>query len=246
MSTEENAARCVHGRREAPRNFPSRALDSAHYPVGMSEPPNPRPAPQAYPPPTNPPPTNPPQTNPPPTNPPQTNPPQNYPPQNYPPQNYPPQNYPPQNYPQQNPQAQPYPLNPAAPYPVQPQYRRPPHKPSEELRRDAEAAFAARMELGPEYAEYVAANLAERVEDLAEERAAELRQQAELANRAQAAEQTGRGRQFALAIVSMVMGVPITAISASEVDPSIIGVAVSWAGIVGVNWVHARTLRKRK
>ena len=150
-----------------------------------------------------------------------------------------------QNYSAQNPQAQPYPLNPAAPYPVQPQYRRA-HKPSEELRRDAEAAFAARMELGPEYTEFVAANLAERVEDLAEARAAELRQEAELANRAQAAEQTGRGRQFALAIVSMVMGIPITAISASEVDPSIMGVAISWAGIVGVNWVHARTLRKRK
>jgi hypothetical protein len=182
----------------------------------MSEPPQQRPAPQAHP------------------------------PQNYPPQNYPPQSYPPQNYPQQNPQAQPYPLNPAAPYPVQPPYRRAPHKPSEELRRDAEAALAARMELGPEYTEYVAANLAERVEELAEDRAAELRQQAELASRAQTAEQSGRARQLALAIVSMVMGIPITAISASEVDPSIIGVAVSWAGIVGVNWIHARTLRKRK
>jgi hypothetical protein len=170
--------------------------------------------------------------------------PQAQPPQNYPPQNYPPQGYPPQNYPQQNPQA--YPVNPAAPYPVQPHYRRAPHQPSEELRRDAEAAFAARMELGSEYTEYVAANLAERVEELADERAAELRHQAELANQAQAAEQTGRGRQFALAIVSMVMGIPITAISASEVDPSIIGVAISWTGIVGVNWVHARTLRKRK
>ena len=191
----------------------------------MSEPPQQRPAPEGQPP--------------------QNYPPQNYPPQNYPPQNYPPQNYPPQNYSTQNPQAQPYPLNPAAPYPVQPQYRRA-HKPSEELRRDAEAAFAARMELGPEYTEFVAANLAERVEDLAEARAAELRQEAELANRAQAAEQTGRGRQFALAIVSMVMGIPITAISASEVDPSIMGVAISWAGIVGVNWVHARTIRKRK
>jgi hypothetical protein len=189
--------------------------------VDLSEPPQQRPAPQEHPP-------------------------QNYPPQNYPPQNYPPQNYPPRNHPQLNPQAQPYPLTPGASYPVQPQYRRSPHKPSEELRRDAEAALAARMELGPEYSEHVAANLAERVEELAEERAAELRQQAELTNRAQAAEQTGRGRQLALAIVSMVMGVPITAISASEVDPSIIGVAVSWAGIVGVNWVYARTPRKRK
>jgi hypothetical protein len=183
--------------------------------VGMSEPPNQRPTPEAYPPHT------------------------------YPPQNYPPQNYPPQGYPPQNPQNQPYPLNPAAPYPVQPHYRVP-YAPSEELRRDSEAALSARMELGPEYTEYVAAGLAERVEELAEVRAAELRQQAEQANRALAAEQSGRGRQLALAIVSMVMGIPITAISASEVDPSIIGVAVSWAGIVGVNWVHARSLRKRK
>ena len=183
--------------------------------MGMSEPPNQRPTPEAYPPHT------------------------------YPPQNYPPQNYPPQGYPPQNPQNQPYPLNPAAPYPVQPHYRVP-HAPSEELRRDSEAALSARMELGPEYTEYVAAGLAERVEELAEVRAAELRQQAEQANRALAAEQSGRGRQLALAIVSIVMGIPITAISASEVDPSIIGVAVSWAGIVGVNWVHARSLRKRK
>jgi hypothetical protein len=186
----------------------------------MSEPPQQRPAPQAHPP-------------------------QAYPPQNYPPQNYPPQNYPPQNYPPQNPQTQPYPLNPAAPYPVQPRYRLP-HKPSEEIRRDSEAALAARMELGPEYTEYVAEGLAERVEDLAEARAAELRQQAEQANQALAAEQSGRGRQLALAIVSMVMGIPITAITATNVEPGILGVAVSWAGIVGVNWIHARSLRKRK
>ena len=194
----------------------------------MSEPPTERPAPQDYPR--------------------QTYPPQNYPPQNYPPRNYPPQNYPPQNYP---PQAQPqnlppYQLNPTAPYPIQPQYPPVPRRPSEELRRDAEAALAARMELGPEYAESVAANLAERVEDLAEARAAELRRQADEASRTQAVEQSGRARQLALAIVSMVMGIPITAITATNVDPAIFGVAVSWAGIVGVNWVHARSLRKRK
>jgi hypothetical protein len=185
----------------------------------MSEPPQQRPAPQAYPP-------------------------QAYPPQNYPPQSYPPQNYPPQT--PQNPQTQPYPLSPAAPYPVQPPPYRPPHKPSEELRRDSEAALAARMELGPEYTEYVAAGLAERMEDLAALRVAELRQEAELANREQAAEQSGRKRQTAVAIVSLVMGIPITGITASEVDPAIVGVAISWAGIVGVNWVHARSLRRRK
>src|SRR6476660_2310591 len=142
----------------------------------MSEPPTQRPAPQAYPP-------------------------QNQPPQNYPPQHYPAQNYPPQNYPQPSPppRNQTYPPNPTAPYPVQPQYRAVPRKPSEELRRDSEAALAARMELGPEYNEYVAAGLAERVEELAAAHAEELRQQAELANREEAAERSGRVRQTALA-----------------------------------------------
>jgi hypothetical protein len=129
---------------------------------------------------------------------------------------------------------------------VQPQYRAVPRKSSEELRRESEAALAARMELGPEYNEYVAAGLAERVEELAAAHAAELRQQAELANREEAAERSARARQTALAIVSVVMGIPITGIAATQVDPSVIGVAVSWAGIVGVNWVHARALRKRK
>jgi hypothetical protein len=195
----------------------------------MSEPPTQRPAPQAYPLPNQPP--------------------QNQPPQNYPPQHYPAQNYPLQNYPQPSPplpNPQTYPPNPTAPYPVQPQYRAVPRKASEELRRDSEAALAARMELGPEYNEYVAAGLAERVEELAAAHVAELRHQAELANREEAVERSGRARQTALAIVSVVMGIPITAIAATNVDPSVIGVTVSWAGIVGVNWVHARALRKRK
>jgi len=206
----------------------------------MSEPPTQRPAPQAYPP----------QNQPPQNQPPQNQPPQNQPPQNYPPQHYPAQNYPPQNYPQPSPplprNPQTYPPNPTAPYPVQPQYRAVPRKPSEELRRDSEAALAARMELGPEYNEYVAAGLAERVEELAAAHAAELRQQAELASRDEAAERSGRARQTALAIVSVVMGIPITGIAATQVDPSVVGVAVSWAGIVGVNWVHARAIRRRR
>jgi hypothetical protein len=201
----------------------------------MSEPPTQRPAPEGHPP----------QTHPAQNYPPQNNPPQNYPPQNYPPQSNPPQNYPPQHYPQQSP-PQNFQPNPTSPYPVPPQYRPAPRKPSEELRRDTEAALAARMELGSEYTEYIAAGLAERMEDLAAVRAAELRHEAELSNREQAAEQSGRKRQFALAIVSLVMGIPITGITASEVDPALVGVAVSWAGIVGVNWIHARSLRKRK
>jgi hypothetical protein len=117
------------------------------------------------------------------------------------------------------------------------------HQPSEETTRDAQAALAARMELGPEYSEHVAAGLAERVEQLAALRAGELRHEAEVVNSASRMDQYGRTRQFVLGIVSLAVGVPITAIAATNTDPGLIGVAISWLGIVGVNAVHARANR---
>ena len=105
----------------------------------------------------------------------------------------------------------------------------------EETRRDIEAALAARRELGPDYHDSIAAGLADRVEQLAAIRTAELRHEAEIQEREAKQQQSTRGQRLALAIVSVVMGVPITAISANFVDPSLLGVMVSWAGIVGVN-----------
>src|SRR5215204_6798333 len=120
------------------------------------------------------------------------------------------------------------------------------HQPSEETTRDAQAALAARMELGPEYSEHVAAGLAERVEELAALRAGELRHEAEVVNSASRMDQSSRTRQFVLGIVSLAVGVPITAISATNTDPGLIGVAISWLGIVGVNVVHARANRPQQ
>jgi hypothetical protein len=135
-------------------------------------------------------------------------------------------------------------------YGQHPQYApRPPYqarRPSEETTRDAEAALAARMELGPDYTEHVAAGLAERVEQLAAVRAGELRYQAEVANSTTQDEKSGRTRQFVLGIISLGVGVPITAISATNTEPGLLGVAVSWAGIVGVNAVHAWSNRPKK
>ena len=135
-------------------------------------------------------------------------------------------------------------------YGQHPQYApRPPYqaqRPSEETTRDAEAALAARMELGPEYTEHVAAGLAERVEQLAAIHAGELRHQAEVANSTTQDEKSGRTRQFVLGIISLGVGVPITAISATNTEPGLLGVAVSWAGIVGVNAVHAWSNRPKK
>src|SRR5918994_1605207 len=120
------------------------------------------------------------------------------------------------------------------------------HQPSEETTRDAQAALAARMELGPEYSEYVAAGLAERVEQLAALRAGELRHEAEVVNSASRMDQSSRTRQFVLGIVSLAVGVPITAISATNTDPGLIGVAISWLGIVGGHAVHARANRPQQ
>lgn len=128
-----------------------------------------------------------------------------------------------------------------APYPPRQPYTV--HRPSEETTRDAQAALAARMELGPEYTEHVAEGLAERVEQLAALRAGELRHEAEVANSASRSDQSGRTRQFVLGIVSLTVGIPITAIAATSTDPGLLGVAVSWLGIVGVNAVHARANR---
>jgi hypothetical protein len=130
------------------------------------------------------------------------------------------------------------PYGPRQPYTV--------HRASEETTRDAQAALAARMELGPEYTEHVAEGLAERVEQLAAIRAGELRHEAEVANSTSRSDQSGRVRQFVLGIVSLTVGIPITAIAATNTDPGLLGVAVSWLGIVGVNAVHARANRPRE
>ena len=105
----------------------------------------------------------------------------------------------------------------------------------EETRRDIEAALAARRELGPDYHDSIAAGLAERVEQLAAIRTAELRHEAQLQEREANEEKSTRGQRLALAIVSLGVGIPITGISAEMVEPALLGVLVSWAGIVGVN-----------
>jgi hypothetical protein len=107
--------------------------------------------------------------------------------------------------------------------------------PDEETRRDVQAALAARRELGLEYEEAIAAGLLDRVNQLALMRASELRREAERSDHAAKAEKESRTQRFVLAIVSLVVGVPITAISGSVVDPEIVGVLVAWTGIVGVN-----------
>jgi len=139
------------------------------------------------------------------------------------------------------------------PYPPQPQYpNQPPQQfyqpqPSPETRKDVAAAWAARLELGMDFEEHIAAGLAQRVEELAALRAGELRHEAEVARQLEGGERTARGRQFALGIVSLVMGVPITGITGAAMESgNLIGMAIAWTGIIGINVGHALTIRKRR
>lgn len=110
-----------------------------------------------------------------------------------------------------------------------------------ETRRDVEAALAARRELGPEYEDAVAENLAQRVEELVAQRAAQTGLSPEEREHAQREEKdTGDGR-FIIALASLGAAIPITGIS----HDSVATMVVAWAGIVGVNVAAGLRGRRR-
>ncbi|MGI8456992.1 MAG: hypothetical protein ACR2LI_02600 [Propionibacteriaceae bacterium] len=111
-----------------------------------------------------------------------------------------------------------------------------------EIRRDVEAALQARLELGPEYEDHIAAGLAERVEELAAYRTAEVRGEAERRQEDREDEKAARTQSFVLAIVSVGAGIPISGIAAGVTD--LPGLIVAWAGIVGVNLAHGWSRRR--
>jgi hypothetical protein len=118
--------------------------------------------------------------------------------------------------------------------------------PTFEARREAEAAMAARRDLGPEYEAQIAAGLAERVEQALwqQHAAGDQRMQLELAKLRD--DRREGSQRFALTIISLAAGIPITAISATQVDPGLLGVGVSWAGIIAVNAMFAINQRRNR
>ena len=117
---------------------------------------------------------------------------------------------------------------------------------NEETRREIQAALGARRELGLEYEEAIAAGLLDRVNQLALMRASEIRREAERVDQMAEVEKANRTHRFVLGIISLGVGIPITAISGDVVEPGLLGVVVSWAGIVGVNIAAAINPRRRQ
>ncbi len=109
--------------------------------------------------------------------------------------------------------------------------------PTFESRREAEAAMAARRELGAEYEADIAAGLAERVEQALRHQHAAGDRQLQLQLAGMQHDRREGSQRFALTIISLATGIPVTAIAAGE--GGLVAVVVSWAGIVGVNAVFA-------
>lgn len=109
-----------------------------------------------------------------------------------------------------------------------------PDQGSEIAREDVAAILEVRKELGSSYDVALVDSFAERIEQAVEQRV-DARLDRERTSEKQRA--GDKQRQFVLGIVSLGVGIPITAISAALVD--VPGVALSWLGIAAVNAAHA-------
>jgi len=109
---------------------------------------------------------------------------------------------------------------------------------TDDMRKDLRAAVAARQELGPEYESELIDSFLEKLDA----REAQRHQQDQVLQAVglKPSRETDPGG-LALAIVSIVAAIPITAISADMLG--LRGVIVCWAGMVGINF--ARTIGRR-
>jgi len=112
-------------------------------------------------------------------------------------------------------------------------------------RSELAAALASRRELGPDYDDAFVEVFAERIEQAVRDRVASVQSARDGRDRVATA---AGGRQLALGIVSVALGVPISAIvlAVPEGTASLGALVVAWTGIVGVNLAHALQHRVRR
>ncbi len=101
-------------------------------------------------------------------------------------------------------------------------------------REDAEAALHARKELGADFEPAVVDSFVERIDAAIETRVA---QEVKRARKSEPAARGNDGPALALAIVSLGVAIPLSAIAAHTAG--ITGLVVAWIGIVLVNLAYA-------
>jgi hypothetical protein len=115
---------------------------------------------------------------------------------------------------------------------------------TDEVRKDLRAAVAARQELGQEYEDAIIDSFLEKLDSRDAARRGddvELRKQDQLLEAAGLKSRETDPGGLALAIISVVAAIPITAIGADMLG--LPGLIVCWAGLVGINF--ARTAARR-
>ncbi|MEU9107295.1 hypothetical protein [Streptomyces xanthophaeus] len=106
-----------------------------------------------------------------------------------------------------------------------------------ELKKELDATLDARRELGPEYESALVDSFVEKVDTQVRRRLAEERLAAARDGHRPGTADGNFGERFGFAIITLVLAVPLSAIAATQAHFS--GLLVAWAGIVGVNFIHA-------
>ncbi|MFD9356302.1 hypothetical protein [Streptomyces sp. NPDC060031] len=110
---------------------------------------------------------------------------------------------------------------------------------SQELKKELDAALDARRELGPEYESALVDSFVEKVDTQVRRRLAEDRLLAARGGSGRPGASDGTfGERYGFAIITLVLAMPLSAIGAAHAHLS--GLLVAWAGILGVNFIHAR------
>ncbi|MEV6950772.1 hypothetical protein [Streptomyces sp. NPDC051183] len=109
----------------------------------------------------------------------------------------------------------------------------------QELKKELDATLEARRELGPEYESALVDSFVEKVDTQVRRRLAEDRLLAARGGSGRPDPAEGNfGERFGFAIVTLVLAIPLSAIGAAHANLN--GLLVAWAGILGVNFIHAR------
>ncbi|MEE1784277.1 hypothetical protein PUR71_15420 [Streptomyces sp. SP17BM10] len=113
----------------------------------------------------------------------------------------------------------------------------------DELRRDLDATLQARKELGKEYESELVDSFLKRLDARMDARAERPAGRPDdwhpsYAHRPRRGWSSGRSGSR-LAVVSLALGIPLTAIASDAQNGGLIGLLACWAGIVGVNFAAA-------
>ncbi|WP_169952432.1 hypothetical protein [Microbispora sp. H11081] len=110
-------------------------------------------------------------------------------------------------------------------------------------RQDLRAVMAARRDLGPEYEDALVDSFLDKLDV---EIAARVRNEvaAQIGRQPLAEKRSKDNSTVGMAIGSLALGIPLTAIAANAADAP--GLLLAWGGIVAVNLAHALSRRPRR